>query len=84
MNATLSQSIFQKRINRFKSIKRGYYSLVMIVSLYILSLISPLWINNKPLMIRFANQQYDIGEKFTDENGNGIWNEREDFNDKVK
>ena len=84
MNNSLSQSIYQKRINRFKSIKRGYYSLIMIISLYILSLISPLWINNKPLMIRFANQQYDIGEKFTDKNGNGIWNEREEFNDKVK
>jgi len=51
----LSESILQKRIRRFKSIKRGYYSLIAITSLYILSLLSPLWINNKALIIKYEN-----------------------------
>ena len=68
MNHNLSESILQKRIKRFKSIKRGYYSLIAIIFLYILSLLSPLWINDKPLMIRYANNQYDNGEKFEDIN----------------
>jgi microcin C transport system permease protein len=84
MTSTSSQSIFQKRINRFKSIKRGYYSLIIILSLYFLSLISPLWINNKPLMVRFANEKYDIGEKFIDQNGDGLWNNTEEFTDNFK
>ena len=73
MNNTLSESIFQKRIKRFKSIKRGYYSLIAIITFYILSIISPLWINNKPLMIRYGNGTYELGEKFDDINNNNIW-----------
>ena len=84
MNNNLSESILQKRIKRFKSIKRGYYSLIAIISLYILSLIAPVWVNDKPLMIRYANNQYDAGEKFEDINNNGIWDLEEPFNDKVK
>ena len=51
----LSESIFQKRVKRFKSIKRGYYSLIAIITLYILSLLSPLWINNKALIVKYEN-----------------------------
>ena len=53
-----SESIFQKRIKRFKSIKRGYYSLIILVVFYIVSLISPLWMNNKPLLVRYDDQYY--------------------------
>ena len=84
MNHNLSESILQKRIKRFKSIKRGYYSLIAIISLYILSLLSPIWINDKPLMIRYANNHYDNGEKFEDINNNELWDLGEPFNDKVK
>ena len=84
MSNKLSESILQKRIKRFKSIKRGYYSLIAIISLYILSLLSPLWINDKPLMVRYANNQYDKGEKFEDINNNGLWDLEEPFNDKTK
>ena len=64
MSNKLSESILQKRIKRFKSIKRGYYSLIAIVSLYILSLLSPLWVNDKPLIVRFINGKWDKGEEF--------------------
>ena len=84
MSTNLSESILQKRIKRFKSIKRGYYSLIAIISLYILSLLSPLWVNDKPLMVGYANNQYDKGEKFEDLNYNDLWDIGEPFNDKYK
>ena len=61
-----SESIFQKRLKRFKSIKRGYYSLIILGVLYIISLLGPLWMNNKPIFILFTNEKYDEGEKFVD------------------
>ena len=56
--ATTSESILQKRIKRFKSIKRGYYSLLLIFFLYGISLIGPLWINNKPLILKYDSEYY--------------------------
>ena len=44
-NISKSDSILKKRIRRFKSIKRGYYSLIILVSLYIISLIAPILIS---------------------------------------
>ena len=81
MNNKLSESILQKRIKRFKSIKRGYYSLIAIVSLYILSLLSPLWVNDKPLIVRFINGKWDKGEEFVDSNNNDICDGPEKFTD---
>ncbi len=40
-----SESIFQKRIKRFRSMKRGYYSLITLIIFYILSLLGPLWMD---------------------------------------
>ena len=53
-----SESILQKRIKRFKSIKRGYYSLIALIIFYILALLGPLWINNKPLILKYNNDYY--------------------------
>ena len=54
----ISESILQKRIKRFKSMKRGYYSLVILTSLYIISLLGPLWMNNKALIVKYENKFY--------------------------
>ena len=56
--STSSESILQKRIKRFKSIKRGYYSLLLIFFLYAISLLGPLWINNKPLILKYDSKYY--------------------------
>ena len=80
-NNNLSESIFQKRLKRFKSIKRGYYSLIAIVTFYILSLLAPIWINNKPLIICFINEKWDQGENFIDTNNNNNWDDTEVFED---
>ena len=58
MAKKISESILQKRIKRFKSMKRGYYSLVIIISLYLISLLGPLWMNNKPLFVKYDNKYY--------------------------
>lgn len=76
-----SESIFQKRLRKFKSIKRGYYSLIILLVLYATSLIGPLWMNNKPLYVSFSNQKYDFGEVFNDKNKNGVWDKGEPFED---
>lgn len=56
--STASESILQKRIKRFKSIKRGYYSLLLIIFFYMIALLGPLWINNKPLILKYDNKYY--------------------------
>ena len=43
---------------RFKSHKRGYYSLWVFCILFALSLTVELWCNDKPLLIRYDNQYY--------------------------
>ena len=54
----LSESILQKRINRFKSIKRGYYSLIILISLYVLSMCAPLIFNSKAIMVKYNDDYY--------------------------
>ncbi len=78
-----SESIFQKRLKRFKSIKRGYYSLIILIVLYVISLIGPLWMNDKPLIVYFANGVYDEGENYEDINANNKYDQGIDtFTDK--
>ena len=48
-----SESLFRKRIRRFKKFKRGYYSFWIIVILYILSFMSPLLMNYKALIVKY-------------------------------
>ena len=84
MSFNSSESIFQKRIKRFKSIKRGYYSLIILIAFYLISVLGPLWMNNKPLMIRFANQVWDKGESYQDLNKNQIYDMGESFTDKTR
>ena len=48
-----SESINQKRWKKFKSIKRGYYSFILIIALYILSFLLPIIINSKALIVQY-------------------------------
>ncbi|OUW20814.1 MAG: hypothetical protein CBD21_02895 [bacterium TMED161] len=57
-NKILSESILQKRINRFKSIKRGYYSLIILISLYVLSICAPIIFNSKAIMVKYNDDYY--------------------------
>ena len=54
----ISESINKKRWRKFKSIKRGYYSFIIIISLYILSFLLPLFINSKALIVQYEGNYY--------------------------
>jgi len=54
----ISESILQKRIKRFKSMKRGYYSLIILIAFYFISILGPLWMNNKALIVKYNNEYY--------------------------
>gem|GEM_PF-6431202 len=43
----ISLSIYRKRWEKFKTMKRGYYSFVILVTFYIISFFLPFLINNR-------------------------------------
>lgn len=51
-------SIGQKRWRRFKSMKRGYYSFIILIILYGLSFLLPLFVNNKALIVSYNDGMY--------------------------
>ena len=53
-----SESINQKRWKKFKSIKRGYYSFILIIGLYILSFLLPLFVSSKALVVKYEGNFY--------------------------
>lgn len=46
------------RWRKFRSIKRGYYSLLLLVAAYLVSFALPFLVNNKPLIVRYHGQTY--------------------------
>ena len=54
----MNESILRKRWNRFKSLKRGYYSLIILLSLYVISFFLPLIINNRALIVKYDGEIY--------------------------
>lgn len=44
---------WQKRVKRFKTFKRGYYSFLIITTLFVMSLFLELMVNHKPLFISY-------------------------------
>lgn len=58
LNIDINESILKKRWNKFKSLKRGYYSLIILLTLYFTSFFLPIIINNRALIIRYNNQLY--------------------------
>ena len=55
---TKSESIFNKRMRKFKAMKRGYYSFIILLTLYLLSFLNPLLVNNKALIVKYNNEYY--------------------------
>ncbi|MCB0728258.1 MAG: ABC transporter permease subunit [Ignavibacteriae bacterium] len=54
-----SVSILRKRWKKFKTIKRGYYSFLLILFLYILSFLLPLFIGRDALIVKY-NGEYSF------------------------
>ena len=51
-------SILRKRWLKFKTLKRGYYSLVVLTALYGISFFLPLLINNRALVVHYEGEYY--------------------------
>lgn len=48
----------QKKIKRFKEIRRGYWSLIILSILLVLSLFAELFINSKALIVKYQGEYY--------------------------
>ena len=54
----INESILQKRWKKFKTLKRGYYSLIILSVLYGISFLLPLLINNRALLVKYDGEYY--------------------------
>lgn len=54
----ISVSIFRKRWRKFKTLKRGYYSFLIMTGLYIISFILPVFVNNTALVVNYNGSYY--------------------------
>lgn len=69
----VSTSILQKRWKKFKTLKRGYYSFLAILVLYLISFIFPLFVGRNALLVKYNGEYYfplfktyqstDLGQK---------------------
>ncbi len=51
-------TVNQRRWRKFKSLKRGYYSLIILIVLYCLSFFLPILVNNRALMVKYEGNYY--------------------------
>jgi microcin C transport system permease protein len=56
--AARSESIFRKRIRKFRRLKRGYYSFLLILSAYLFSFLLPVVMNGTPLAVRYEGRYF--------------------------
>ncbi len=54
----ISLSILKKRWLKFKTLKRGYYSFIILIILYTLSWFLPMLINNRALIVSYEGELY--------------------------
>ncbi|MEO8446729.1 MAG: ABC transporter permease, partial [bacterium] len=69
----VSLSILQKRWRKFKTLKRGYYSFLIILFLYLISFILPIVVGRSALLVKYNDSFYfplfktyqstDLGQK---------------------
>ena len=53
-----SLSVLQRRWRKFKTIKRGYWSFVIMLTAYVVSFFLPVLINDKALIVRYQGEFY--------------------------
>jgi microcin C transport system permease protein len=51
-------SVFQRRWRKFKTLKRGWYSFLILTTLYAISLANPLLINSKALAVKYDGEYF--------------------------
>ena len=55
---TRSVSIFRRRIQKFRRIRRGYYSFVFLLAMYVVSFFLPVLVNDRALVVRYNGSFY--------------------------
>ena len=60
-NLYKSDSILKKRIRKFKTIKRAYYSMTILLICYVFSLAADLFVNSTALCVGYSNNMYSEG-----------------------
>jgi microcin C transport system permease protein len=53
-----SVSVFRRRWRKFRTLKRGWYSFLVLVGAYVLSFFLPLLINDRALVVKYDGQYY--------------------------
>lgn len=53
-----SESIFRRRMRKFRRLKRGYYAFLLIGAAYLLSFFLPIIANNVALVVRYEGEWY--------------------------
>ena len=53
-----SESIFHKRLRRFRRLKRGYWSFLLVMGTYAVSFFLPVLANNTALVVRYQGEYY--------------------------
>ena len=72
----------QRRWTRFKSNRRGYYSLWIFSILFILSLFAEVWSNDKPLLISYnGNYYYPLFKSYPETQFGGEFDTEADYQD---
>ena len=54
----VNEAILSRRSRKFKTLKRGYYSLVILSCLYGISFFLPFLINNRALVVKYHGEYY--------------------------
>jgi microcin C transport system permease protein len=57
-HSDVADSLLSKRLRKFRRLKRGYYSFLIVSGAYVLSFFLPLIANNLPLAIRYEGHFY--------------------------
>lgn len=58
MTRSRSETLFRKRVRKFRHIKRGYYSFLIIAFFYVFSFFLPLVLTNQAYVVRYDGQYY--------------------------
>lgn len=53
-----SVSVLRRRWRKFKTLKRGWWSFLILLALYLVSLLNPLLINNRALVVKHDGEYY--------------------------
>jgi microcin C transport system permease protein len=54
----VSTTIFRKRLRKFRSLRRGYFSFLFLLVMYLISFFCPFLMNNKALIVNYDGKTY--------------------------